>query len=176
MKNDNRNDETIIYQGNVFYMIHTEVDIKGEKYPRDIIRHPGGVAILLIQDCKILFVRQMRHAINKETLEIPAGKMHYGEDPYDCAYRELNEETGYTCKELKLIQSIVTTPGFCDERIYIYEAVEPSISSHRLSMDEDEDIDTIWIDMDKAYQMIVNGEIDDAKTVCAVYYAIINRK
>ncbi len=176
MKNDNHNDETIIYRGNVFYMIHTEVEIKGECFERDIIRHPGGVAILLIQKGKILFVRQMRHAIAKETWEIPAGKMQYGEDPYTCAMRELNEETGYTCRELNLIQSIVTTPGFCDERIYIYEAVDPCLSKTRLSMDEDEDISTSWIDLDEAAMMIRNGEIDDAKTVTAVYWAIINRK
>lgn len=163
--------EKELYSGPIFKLITKDVMIKDKAYRRDIIRHAGGVGILVIQDHKILLVRQMRHAIDQTTLEIPAGKLEYGEDPKSAGLRELNEETGLDCKELKLVQSIVSTPGFCDERIWIYEAIDCFQAEHKLSMDEDEEIETIWMPLKEAYQKLCANAIQDAKTVVAILHA-----
>ena len=91
---------------------------------------------------KFLVGGHERPAIGKETLEIPAGKLEYGENPMECGLRELNEETGMACDKLELLLSFVSTPGFCDERIWIYKAINPRKADIKLSLDEDEEIDT----------------------------------
>ena len=166
----------ICYKGKIFDLIQKDVVINDKIYQRDIIRHPGGVGVLVTKEGKILFVKQFRHAINKETLEIPAGKLEYGEDPKTCGMRELNEEAYLECEELQFITSIVSTPGFCDERIWIYEAIHPKLTTHHLTQDEDENIDLVWLNINEAYQMILDQKIDDAKTIIAIQYAFINRK
>lgn len=168
--------ENTIYNGKIFDLVQKDVEINNKIYQRDIIRHPGGVGVLVTKNDKVLLVKQFRHAIDKETLEIPAGKLEYGEDPKTCGIRELNEEAYLECDDLRLITSIVSTPGFCDERIWIYEAVNIQTTTHHLSQDEDENIDLVWLDLTEAYQMILDQKIDDAKTIIAVQYAYINRK
>ena len=168
--------ENVIYKGKIFDLIQKNVVINNKIYQRDIIRHPGGVGVLVTKENKILFVKQFRPAINKETLEIPAGKLEYGENPKTCGIRELNEEAYLECEDLQLITSIVSTPGFCDERIWIYEAKNIKATTHHLAQDEDENIDLVWLDIKDAYQMILNQKIDDAKTIIAIQYAYINRK
>lgn len=168
--------ENVIYKGKIFDLIQKNVVINNKIYQRDIIRHPGGVGVLVTKENKILFVKQFRHAINKETLEIPAGKLEYGEDPKTCGIRELNEEAYLECEDLQLITSIVSTPGFCDELIWIYEAKNIKATTHHLAQDEDENIDLVWLDIKDAYQMILDQKIDDAKTIIAIQYAYINRK
>ena len=168
--------EKTIYNGKIFDLVEKEVYIHNKPYLRDIIRHPGGVGVLVTNKNKILFVKQFRHAINKSTLEIPAGKLEYGEDPKACGMRELNEEAYLECDDLKLITSIVSTPGFCDERIWIYEALHIRKAEKHLNQDEDEDIDLLWIDIDEAYKMVLEQKIEDAKTIIAIQYAYINRK
>lgn len=168
--------EKEIYDGLIFRLIQRDVEINGIKTKRDIILHPGGVGVILLKDDKILLVSQYRHAIEKETLEIPAGKLEYGEDPMECGLRELNEETGYTCKKMEPIFSFVSTPGFCNERIWIYKAIEPELAQVKFDQDPDEDIHQIWIDIDKAYRLVQDGTIDDAKTVIAIQHVILERK
>lgn len=165
--------EKEIYKGIIFDLVQKEVEIKGKTYLRDIIRHPGGVGVLAVQDGKILLVRQYRHAIGKETLEIPAGKLEYGENPRTCGLRELNEETGYECDEFVELPSLVSTPGFCDERIWLYQAKGLKKAENKLDLDEDEEIDMIWLSLEEAYNKMMNKEIDDAKTVIALQHAII---
>ena len=165
--------EKLIYSGPIFDFVQTEVEIHKKKYPRDIIKVAGGVGILLIINNQILLVKQHRAAINRYTLEIPAGKLEYGEDPKTTALRELNEETGYTCKNLELIHRFVPTPAFCNENIWIYKAIEPEITKDRLPLDEDEDIELFWFDLSDAVKMVQNQQIEDAKTILAIYYAIV---
>lgn len=168
--------EKEIYDGLIFRLVQREVKIHDKTYLRDIIHHPGGVGVLCVVDDKILLVKQYRHAIEKETLEIPAGKLEYNEDPRECGIRELNEETGYECEEFELVQSIVSTPGFCDERIWIFQANGIKKTTHRLAMDESEDLNELWIPLEEAYTKINTGEIDDAKTVVAILHAMLKRK
>ena len=167
--------ENLIYKGIIFDLVSKDVKIKDKYYKRDIIRHPGGVGVICIVDDKILLVKQFRPAINKETLEIPAGKLEYGEDPMACGVRELNEETGMECEKLELLLSFVSTPGFCDERIWIYTAIHPRKADIKLALDEDEEIDIIWLDLKTAYEYTRNGKIDDGKTVIAISQMMAER-
>lgn len=169
-------EEKEIYKGAIFTLTQKQVKVNGMQVQRDIIHHPGGVGILLIHENKLLLVQQMRPAINQKTIEIPAGKLEYGEDPYEAGMRELNEETGFTAKDLKLIVSMVSTPGFCDEKIWIYEAIDSSIAKVKLDCDPDEDIETLWIDLDTAQQWIKDGKIIDAKTILAIQHALLERR
>lgn len=165
--------QKLVYSGPIFDFVQSEVEIKGKTYPRDIIKVPGGVGILLVINGQILLVKQHRAAIDAYTLEIPAGKLEYGEDPKETAFRELNEETGYDCKDLQLIHHFVPTPAFCNENIWIYKAIEPSLATNRLAMDEDEEIELFWMPVKEAYVRMQNEEIQDAKTMLAIYYAMM---
>lgn len=158
-----------IYEGPIFTLV--KEDHGGHIY--DLIRHPGGVGILCIQNNSILLVKQFRPALHDMTLEIPAGKLEYGEDPAACGLRELNEETGYECDSLELVQHFVSTPGFCDENLWIYEAKGLRKAEHKLPMDPDEDISQMWIELDEAYEMACRGKIVDAKTLIAIYRAVL---
>ena len=153
-------EEKLIYKGIIFDLVQKDVEIKNKTYKRDIIRHPGGVGVICIVDGKILLVRQERPAIGKETLEIPAGKLEYGENPMECGLRELNEETGMAC----------------DKRIWIYKAINPRKADIKLSLDEDEEIDTLWLDLETAFEYTRNGKIDDGKTVIAISQMMAERK
>ena len=164
-------EEKEIFKGKIFTLVQKEVEVNGFHTNRDIIHHPGGVGVLLMVDHKICFVSQFRHAIMQQTLEIPAGKLEYGENPKECGLRELNEEAGYEAEDLELIFAFVSTPGFCDEKIWIYKAIQPKETNHRLDLDEDEDIELCWMDIDEAYQKCMNGEIIDAKTILAIQHA-----
>jgi ADP-ribose pyrophosphatase len=169
-------DDKNIFKGAIFDLVQKKVKIKNKYYNRDIIRHPGGVGVVCEMDNKILLVKQFRHAIDSYTLEIPAGKLEYGENPKECGLRELNEEAGIECDDIQLIQYIVSTPGFCDEKIWIYKAIHPKPTQNRLSLDEDEEIETIWMDIDEAYKMTLKNEIFDAKTVIGILHAMLERK
>ena len=165
--------EKKLYSGPIFDFVQTKIEIKGKEYVRDIIKVNGGVGILVIKDHKMLFVKQYRAAVDMMTLEIPAGKLEAGEDPKETAFRELNEETGLDCKDLIQIHHFVPTPAFCNETIWIYKAVDPFPSTQRLAMDEDEEIELFWYDLNEAYEMVRNGTIQDAKTILAIDYALL---
>jgi len=160
-----------IYSGKVVKLDIETVLLPNKKTTeREIVRHPGAVAILPIDDSGyIYFVKQFRKAIDMELLEIPAGKIEHGEDPFQCALRELQEEIGYTSNKLTYITEIYTSPGFADEKIYIYKA-EDLIKSE-LTKDDDEFINIYRYNPDKAFEMIKKGAITDAKTIVALLSA-----
>lgn len=168
--------EKEIFHGSIFNLVKKDFNINGTLHSRDIIRHPGGVGLLCVQEGKILLVSQERQAIEKQTLEIPAGKLEYHEDPLKAGLRELNEETGYECKECRLIQKFYPTPGYSDEMIYIYECFDLSKAKHRLEMDEDENIQLVWMPLSEALEKAWNSEIQDAKTILAIYHAVLERR
>lgn len=168
-------DGKTIYKGKIITVDVDDVLVeeKGLKAKREIVRHNGGVGVLCIVDGCILLVRQYRYAFNEYTLEIPAGKIEIGEDPYVTGLREIQEETGYEAESLKLITRSMATPGYCTERIHIYEAINLKKMEQRVAMDEDEVIDLVKVPLDEAYEMVLNGQITDAKTVIAIFYAKI---
>lgn len=167
----------LIHEGQVITLTIDQVQIEnGQIVSRNVIHHHGGVGVLLIQNHKILMVKQYRYPTGKSLLEIPAGKLELGEDPYVCGLRELEEETGYGCEKMIKFSTFYTTPGFCNEIIHLYEAVHPYQIEHPKAMDEDECIETEWYDIDEAYRMIQAGAIEDGKTIIAIQYAKLKEK
>jgi ADP-ribose pyrophosphatase len=137
----------------------------GLQSSREVVRHPGAVAIVAIKDQKVLLVRQYRYAIAQNTLEIPAGILEPQESPLDCAVRELREETGYR-GTMEHICTFYSTPGFTDEVIHLYLA--QNLSWDPLTFDDDEFIEVKEIPWDKAVKMVQQNEINDAKTILGI--------
>ena len=154
-----------IYEG---YVIKVRVDTietqNGNIATRDIVEHPGGVGIVaLTPNGKICMVRQYRRPFDDFLLEIPAGKLNWGEEPFGCATRELEEETGYTAKNYQYLGRFFPTPGFCNEIIHIYLATD--LTKGAANPDEDEFLEVEEYTIDELCDMILQGEIVDAKTV-----------
>lgn len=161
-------DSKNVYKGKIIEVNIQTVELpNGKKSNREIVNHPGGVAILAYKNIDtLLLVEQFRKPIEKKLLELPAGKLEKGEDIELCGVRELEEETGYKAKKFEYLGKIVTSPGFCDEYIYIYKAEDLYKGNDNLG-DEDEFINVKEIKIDKIKEMIKNSEIIDAKTISA---------
>ncbi|WP_346354193.1 NUDIX hydrolase [Azotosporobacter soli] len=143
----------------------------GRQATREFIKHPGAVAVVpFTENGDVLMVRQFRYPTGCELLEIPAGKLDPGEQPEDCAKRELAEETGFRPGRLCRLASIHTTPGFSDEVIHLYRA-ENLIACDAVP-DEDEFLQVESYSPTELKQMITAGEITDAKTITALMLAI----
>lgn len=153
-----------VYTGRVISLRVDTVEVPQKGYKkREIVEHPGAVAIVAINsDNKIVLVKQFRKAIEKAIWEIPAGKLEQGENPKDCAMRELQEETGYISKNLKLIHKFYTSAGFSNQKIFIYLATELEKGEQKL--EDGEFLDVYEIELDEAYEMLEKNEIEDAKT------------
>lgn len=159
----------LVHEGKIinYYQDTIEVE-KGKEVLFDFIGHKGAAAVVPVrEDGKILMVRQQRNALDRETLEIPAGgREKTDETTMVCAARELEEETGYKSDNLTLLISIYTTVAFCNEKIDIYVAKDLKPSKQHL--DEDEFIDVEAYDIDTLCQMIYELKIQDGKTVAAL--------
>jgi ADP-ribose pyrophosphatase len=128
------------------------------------VRHPGAAAVVpLKDDGTVILIRQFRHAAGGFIYEIPAGKLHPGEDPKVCAVRELEEEVGYRTDKLELLSSIFTAPGFTDEVIHIYKAT--GLKTGRQQLDRDEVLEVIEMPLLETIRMIETGAIRDAKSI-----------
>ena len=156
------------YQGTILKIYEDTVIANGHEAHWDFIHHDGAAAVLPVtDDGKILMVRQYRNALDRETLEIPAGKLDEpGEPKIECAYRELEEETGYRSENLEYLMSLNTTVAFCDEAIDIFVA-RNLIPSHQ-HLDEDEVIEVEAWELDDLMQLIYEGKLTDGKTVAAI--------
>ncbi|MGL4848522.1 MAG: NUDIX domain-containing protein [Clostridium sp.] len=162
--------EELKHKGNFLEFINMTVELPdGNMGTRDIIRHPGASAIIpFIDDENVILVKQFRAALNKILIEIPAGKLEKGEDPFICAKRELEEETGFKSDNIEYLGTIATGAGFTDELIHIYKATK--LYEGIKEGDEDEFIDIVKISMSEVKRMIKCGEIIDAKTISAFGY------
>lgn len=139
----------------------------GEIVTREMVKHPGGVCVVpLDKDDNVLMVRQFRYPAQKVLLEIPAGKLEYGENPEECGLRELREETGCTCDEFTFLGSLIPTPAYDNEIIYMYLAC--GLHDGAQALDDDEFLEVEKIPLEKAVKMIMNNEIEDAKTQIAL--------
>ncbi len=133
----------------------------------EIVRHVGAAAVVPIDDeRRVLLVRQYRHATGGWLLEIPAGKLDPGEDPARCAAREVEEETGHRASRLLPMGWIWSTPGFSDERIWLYLAT--GLETTRQTLEADEVLSVVRLPLDEAVARASRGEITDAKSVCAL--------
>ncbi|MFJ7933397.1 NUDIX domain-containing protein [Sporosarcina sp. NPDC096371] len=162
-----------LYEGKIITLRVEEVELPdGNLAKRELIKHPGAVAIIPITaDGKLVLVEQYRKALERSLIEIPAGKIDPGEAPELTAVRELEEETGYGAKEFSYIQSFATSPGFADEIIHLYLAQGLYTIDNPAAGDEDEFIGLLEVTIEQAEEMVSSGEIFDAKTAFAVLYA-----
>ncbi len=157
-----------VYDGKIMRVLRDEVEIStGRKSIREVVKHSGGVVILALKDSEtVLLVEQYRYPINKTVLELPAGKLEKDERPDTACKRELEEETGFQAEKWTSLGYINTTPGFCDEKLYLYKAENLRfVGEHP---DEGEVIKTFEIKVDELIKKVKYGEINDAKTICAV--------
>jgi ADP-ribose pyrophosphatase len=159
---------TPIFQGKIISLQVDDVRLpNGETATREIVKHPGAVAVLAVYEGKMVVVEQYRKPLEKSQVEIPAGKLDPGENPLEAAHRELQEETGFTCGSIRLVSSFYTSPGFADELIHLYYADELTAGEGR--PDDDEFLECETITLEEAKQMMAEGRISDAKTMIAVY-------
>ena len=153
-----------IFDGVAIHLFKDEILLpNGNKGVREVIRHPGAVCVLpFTEDGQVVFVNQFRYALNKVTLEVPAGKLEKGEDPMEAALRELSEETGLTANNIFPIGDLYTTPALIDEVIHMYIATD--LVEGEQHLDEDEFVNTLRMPLSEAVEMVMNGEIKDSKT------------
>jgi ADP-ribose pyrophosphatase len=162
------------HAGKVFNLIIEEIEYpSGNRAIREIADHPGGaVAVPILDDGSLVLVRQYRHPLKDYSLELPAGKLDPGEDPMVCAGRELEEETGYSATKLTKLTAILTTPGFCNERLHIYLAEGLKQSPDGQQLEEGErSLSVEKTPFQQAIRMIERGEIVDSKTICGILLA-----
>jgi len=158
-----------IYDGNLLHVRKDTVRLPdGNTSVREWITHPGASAVIpLLPDGRVVLVRQYRYPVQAVTLEIPAGKLDsVGEDPLECAKRELKEETGYTAEKYTMLTKVATTVGFSNEFIHIYAAEE--LQAGEQCPDEDEFIHTVRVPLEEAVEMVGDGRIYDAKSIAAI--------
>lgn len=157
-----------VYNGKVIDVRRDNVEIAtGQKSIREVVEHSGGVVIVAQKTPEtILMVKQFRYPIKKTALELPAGKLEKGEEPFPAAKRELEEETGFQAQNWKSLGFINTSPGFCDEKLYLYHASDLSfVGEHP---DDGEIIQAFEYKIEEIFDKIKSGEINDAKTICAL--------
>ncbi len=160
------------FEGKVFSVRVESVELPENAVGyREIVDHPGGVGIVAFTDAnKILFVKQFRKAVEKELVEIPAGKLEKGEEPFACGKRELTEETGYIANDFVSLGAFYPSPGFANEVTHLYLA--KNLSKGEKKPDEDEFLDLVELAPNEVYSKIIAGEITDAKTIIGFFKAM----
>ena len=160
-----------IYKGKILNVRKDDVELPNKNSAiREIIEHSGGSTVYCEKGDKILFVKQYRYAYGEEILELPAGKLNQGEDPQVTAVRELEEECGIKANKIEKLFEVYPTPGYSNEIIRIYKAWD--LEDSEIHLDEDEFLDSVWIDKEEVKKMIQNGKIKDAKTLIALLYML----
>lgn len=169
MEKYERLDRQLVYEGTIINMYKDHIKVpNGNIVDWDFIGHKGAAAVIPITDeGKILLVKQWRNALDRFTLEIPAGGQENADEPMiDCAARELEEETGYKSDNLEFLVSLRTTVAFCNERIDVFVARNLTKTSQKL--DEDENIEVMAYNMDELLELIREGIMQDSKTVSSI--------
>ena len=147
----------------------------GKPCKREIVEHGGGAAVLCVTEGKVAFVRQYRYAYGEEVLEIPAGKLEVGEEPMLAAKRELEEETGLHAERLEHLFTLYPSPGYTNEKIYVFEAT--GAAKGAVHPDDGEFLSVEYYTVEEALDMISRGVLRDAKTVSALlFYANKNKQ
>lgn len=161
------------FKGGILEFYQDTVLLENEKTAsRDVIRHPGGVCVVAVNEKReVYFVKQFRYPHKKVLLEIPAGKLEWGENPLECGMRELREEAGFTADEFISLGCLYPTPAYDTEIIYMYLA--KGLHKAEQDLDDDEFLDVLTIPLDEAVKMVMNNEIEDAKTQLALLKASV---
>ena len=171
-----RIDSRRVYTGKVI-----SLDVDRVRFPDgsvgelEMIRHPGASAVVPFlsdprgADPQVLMIRQYRYATDGYLLEIPAGRLDPGEDPRDCALRELKEETGCSATRVDPLFTMYTTPGFTDEKIHLFMAT--GLTAGKAKRESDEFLDLEPMPLSRALELVETGEIKDAKTALGLLFA-----
>lgn len=165
-----RLERKLVAKGRIIDYYQDTIEVEnGNIVTWDFIGHKGAAAVVpVLPDGRILMVKQYRNALERYTVEIPAGGLDTPDEPhYNAALRELKEETGYTAKELEFLIKINTTVAFCNEVISIYVAFLDGVMGEQ-DLDEDEFINVVPFEISELERMIYSGEITDSKTISAI--------
>lgn len=164
----------VLYHGHIINLVKERVMTpEGHETDREIIRHAAAIALLMItDDHKMILEKQWRNPVNKVTIEIPAGKLDDRDDGdlLHAAKREMNEETRLQAKEIHKVVAALSSPGFTDEKITLFMARGLSKVDDKLPQDLDENIHLMTVSLDQALRLVQEGQIDDMKTIMAIYY------
>ncbi len=165
------NSRTTVHRGKVFSLIRENVTLdNGITTEMEFVEHPGATAIIpMLNESRVLLLKQYRHALKEYIWEIPAGTLDPQESVINCAKRELIEETGYSANRWQKLAEITPVPGYSDERIYIYLATD--LKPAEQNLDKDEIINVHEIEFSKAIEMIKRGESQDAKSITGLFLA-----
>jgi ADP-ribose pyrophosphatase len=163
--------ENKIFKGRVIEVFDDEVALpNGKTAGREYINHNGGVSVVAVnENNEVYLVRQFRYPYREEVVEIPAGKLEKGEDPLEAAVRELSEETGLKSGKIESLGVFYPSPGYTNEKIYMYLATE--LETGKQNLDEDEFLTAEKMPMSELCGLIMSGEIKDGKTIAAVLKA-----
>lgn len=157
----------VVFEGKIIRVRKDDAALPdGTPCTREVVEHGGGACILCVVDGKVVLVRQFRYAYGETLWEIPAGKLERGEDPKAAALRELGEETGFVAEDAKPLFTLYPTPGYCNEKIYLFEAV--NVREGARHPDAGELLETRLVPLGEAYDMLARGEIKDGKTAVAL--------
>ena len=160
-----------IFEGAVFSIERDRLkEENGFEFVREVVRHPGGAGCLpLLADGRVVLVKQYRHPAGCDLLEIPAGKIEPGEQPIESAARELEQEIGFRAGRIEPLADFYSTPGFCEERLYVYLATE--LTAVEQSLDHDEFVEVVYLPLADAVAMVGRNELEDSKTIIALLLA-----
>ena len=163
-----------IFTGKVVSLEVDQVSLhSGDTTEREVVRHRGAVVLLpLLEDGSVVFVRQYRYAIGRTLLELPAGKLEPGEDPAECARRELAEETGWAAGELHRLGSLYTTPGFSDELLHAFVATDLQPAGPT-TPDPDELLQVVPLSPAEIHRHTATGDLCDGKSLTVLYQASV---
>lgn len=160
-------EKQVLYQGDRVRLEVHHLMAEGVRLRKEVVVHPGAVVIIpVLEDGKVLLIRNRRYALNQVLIELPAGTLEKGEDPINCAGRELLEETGYLARRLKAIAPFYTSPGILTEKMYTFLAYD--LQKRQQELDLGEDIQLLPTPLDEAIEMIRSGQIQDGKTIAAL--------
>lgn len=163
-------DSKEIFSGRVFDVTVDTVREGDKTYVREIVHHPGSAVILpVFNDGTIALVRQYRHPAVRYLLELPAGTLKDKERPEEGAARELEEELGVVAGRMEKLSEFFVSPGFCEEKMWLYLATDLTETEQRL--EDDELLEVVRVPLERALQMITDGEIEDAKTIIGLILA-----
>ncbi|WMJ76229.1 MULTISPECIES: NUDIX hydrolase [unclassified Sedimentibacter] len=159
-----------IFEGKIINLRVDTVELEDKKYTkREIVEHKDASAILAVNEKnEMLLVKQYRKAVEDFLYEVPAGIINIAEEPIECALRELKEETGFEAKKIKKLFEFYTSPGFSNEKLFLFKAEELTFTS--TNFDEDEFIESISVSKEEVKKMLETGKILDSKTLIAIIH------
>jgi ADP-ribose pyrophosphatase len=159
-----------VYKGSVFDVSLDTVREGGKTYAREVVHHPGSAVIVpVFDDGTVALVRQYRHPAVRYLLEVPAGSLSGAENPEEGAARELEEELGFVAGRLEKLTEFFPSPGFCEEKMWVFLGTDLTKTAQRL--EDDEIIEIVRLPIAEALEMILDGEIEDGKTIIGLMLA-----